>query len=57
MLEYIFTSISEVSVFLSGKVNQDSLENMFGIIQQKGHGSDNPNVEQFCKTVQTCAKH
>lgn len=53
MVDYIFTSIPGVSVFLSGKVNQDSLENLFGNIRQKGHGSDNPNVDQFCKIVQT----
>lgn len=52
MIDYIFT-IPHVTVFLSGKINQDPLEKFFGIVRQKGHGSENPNVEEFCKTAQT----
>ena len=40
-------------MFLSGKINQDPLEKHFGCVCQKGHGSDNSNVEEFCKTGQT----
>ena len=42
-----------MAVFLSGNINQDPLEKFFGCVRQKGHGSDNPNVEEFCKTGQT----
>ena len=38
---------------LSGHINQDPLERFFGCVRQKGHGSDNPNVDEFCNTTQT----
>ena len=52
MIDFIFT-IPHVSVFLSGNINQDPLEKFFGCVRQKGHGSDNPNVEEFSKSTQT----
>ena len=52
MIDYIFT-IPHVSIFISGKMNQDPLEKFFGCVRQKGHGSDNPNVEEFSKTIYT----
>ena len=52
LIHYIFI-ISQVAVFLSGNINQDPLEKFFGCVRQKGYGSDNPNVDEFCKTGQT----
>ena len=51
MTEHLFT-IPGVNIFLSGCINQDPLEKLFGYIRQKGHGSNNPNTDEFCKATQ-----
>lgn len=53
IVEYIFTAIPGKIVFLSGHLCQDPLEKFFGCVRQKGHSSDNPTVQEFCKTTQT----
>ena len=47
MAWYIFT-IPGITIFYS----QDSLENLFGQIWQRGRTHENPNVDQFLKNVQ-----
>jgi len=49
----MFTAIPGKKVFLSGHLCQDPLEKFFGCVRQKGHSSDNPSVQDFCKTTQT----
>lgn len=42
-----------VSYFLSDKINQDPLENFFGLIRQHGRVNNNPTVYQAMKSTQT----
>ena len=46
LTKYLFT-IPGVKFFFSERLNQDPLESFFGKQQQRGGGSDNPNVAQF----------
>lgn len=52
LLEYIFTFIPGVSVFLSNRLCQDPLENFFGRQRQRGRVNENPNVAEFTKNTQ-----
>jgi len=51
LVEYIFT-IPGVTVFLSERLSQDTLENYFGCQRQRGKSHENPNVLQFCDNHQ-----
>ena len=51
MIRFIFT-IPGVSIFDSNRLCQDSLENFFGQVRQRGRTHENPNVEQFLKNAQ-----
>ena len=46
-------AIPGVSCFMSGRVNQDSLEKHFGMQRQKGKSNDNLTVLQFVKNSDT----
>ena len=41
-----------VNSFLSEKLSQDALENLFGIQRQCGKSNENPTVAQFLKNTQ-----
>ena len=51
MVKFIFT-IPGVTVFLSNKICQDSLENFFGQQRQRGRVHENPSVSDFLKNTQ-----
>ena len=38
---------------LTRRLNQDPLENFFGLIRQQGGNSDNPTPQQFCRAFRT----
>ena len=38
---------------MSGKLNQDPLENFFGCVRQAGKVNDNPTIGEALKTTQT----
>lgn len=42
-----------VSYFLSDKLNQDPLENFFGLIRQHGRVNNNPTIYEAMKSTQT----
>ncbi len=52
LLDYIFTSVPGVTVFLSNRLCQDPLENFFGCQRQRGRVNENPNVAEFIKNTQ-----
>ena len=52
MVEYIFTKIPGVKVFLSNKICHDPVENFFGQQRQRGNTNDNPNSTEFIKNTQ-----
>ena len=52
MVEYIFTKIPGVKIFLSNRICQDPLENFFGQQRQRGNTNDNPNSTEFIKNTQ-----
>lgn len=52
MIEFIFTDIPGVTIFLSNKLYQDPLENFFGQQRQRGRVNENPNVLEFMKNTQ-----
>lgn len=52
LLDYIFTAIPGVTVFLSNRLCQDPLENFFGRQRQRGRVNENPNVAEFAKNTQ-----
>ena len=45
-------SIEGMSFFLSEKLSQDPLENIFGIQPQVGRSNENPTIDQFVKNTQ-----
>ena len=51
MVKFIFT-IPGVTVFLSNKICQDSLEKFFGQQRQRGRVHENPSVSDFLKNTQ-----
>ena len=51
LLEYVFT-IPDVTVFLSSRICQDPLENLFGHQRQRGRVNENPNLAEFIKKTQ-----
>ena len=51
LAEYIF-KIPGVETFLSERLSQDTLEQLFGCQRQRGKSHENPNMEQFCKGTQ-----
>lgn len=51
LVEYLFT-VPDVSVFMSNRLCQDSLENFFGQQRQRGGVGDNPNAHEFLKNTQ-----
>ncbi len=52
LLEYIFTTVPGVLVFLSNRLCQDPLENFFGRQRQRGGVNENPNVAEFSKNTE-----
>eukprot|EP00731_Ephydatia_muelleri_P006390 Em0003g638a len=52
LVQYLFT-LDGVESFLSQKISQDPLEKFFGCQRQRGATSDNPNVSEFRKNLQT----
>ena len=42
-----------VSYFLSEKLNQDPIENFFGLIRQHGRVNNNPTIYEAMKSTQT----
>lgn len=52
LLEFIFTTIPGVTVFLSNRLCQDPLENFFGRQRQRGRVNENPNTAEFAKNTQ-----
>ena len=52
LVQYLFT-VSGVSSFLSGKINQDPLEKFFGRQRQRGRVNENPSVSEFVKNTQS----
>jgi len=51
MVWYIFTTPG-ITIFYSNWLCQDSLENLFGQIRQRGRTHESQNVDQFLKNVQ-----
>ena len=54
-IEYIFSrpEIKEGNItFLSNRICQDPLQNVFGAQRQRGATSDNPSVSEFLKNTQ-----
>ena len=49
----LILKIPGASFFLSGKLNQDPLENFFGCIRQRGRVNNNPTVRETLKSAQT----
>ena len=52
LVQYVFT-LEGVESFLSQRIGQDPHENFFGCQRQRGATSDNPNVSEFQKNLQT----
>ena len=52
MVKEIFT-IPGVSAFLSDRICQYPLENVFGQQRQQGRVNENPNAREFTKNTQT----
>ena len=52
MVEYIFTNILDVKVFLSNRICQDPLEKFFGQQRQRGRANENPSASEFIKNTQ-----
>lgn len=52
LLPFLF-KIPGITGFLSNKINQDPLENFFGIQRQAGKSNENPNAAQFFKNTDT----
>ncbi|KAL5500013.1 hypothetical protein EMCRGX_G011503 [Ephydatia muelleri] len=52
LVQYLFT-LEGVESFLSQRIGQDPLEKFFGCQRQRGATSDNPNVSEFQKNMQT----
>ncbi|XP_065884658.1 uncharacterized protein [Dysidea avara] len=52
LVPYLF-SIPEVKTFLSEKLSQDSLEKLFSCLRQQGGTNENPNMQSFCKAMQS----
>ncbi len=48
LVEFLFT-LPDVTVFLSNKLCQDTIEKFFGKQRQRGRVHDNPNVCEFKK--------
>ena len=48
----LLLSIDGVTVFLSEKLSQDSIENYFGTLRQLGRANENPIISQVLKTLQ-----
>ena len=51
LVPYLFT-IPGVTAFLSQRICQDPLENIFGCQRQRGGTHDNPSVDEFIKNTQ-----
>jgi hypothetical protein len=43
----------QLEYLLTRRLNQDPLENFFGLIRQQGGNSDNPIPQQFCRAFRT----
>ena len=52
LVEYLFTAVPGVSVFLSNRLCQDPLENFFGQQRQRGRVHENPSVVEFLRNTQ-----
>ena len=52
LVEYLFTNVPGVSVFLSNRLCQDPLENFFGQQRQRGRVHENPSVVEFIRNTQ-----
>ena len=52
LVQYLFI-MDGIESFLSQKISQDPLEKFFGCQRKRGATSDNPNVSEFQKNLQT----
>ena len=50
LVQYLF-SLPDVSLFLSNRLCQDSLEKVFGEQRQRGRVNENPNVADFLRNT------
>jgi len=53
LIPYLFEKVPGICSFLSARINQDVLENFFGMQRQAGRANQNPTVLEFIKNTET----